>query len=87
VHEVVEGWLPASAVFQPFFADLVAAHTELPYLRWYGLEILRLVDVDIARLALLVDCKLGKSLLHEVVSRDGIAGEICNGLFINSPLS
>jgi hypothetical protein len=63
------------AVLQPFSRSQVAAHVELPNLFGNALEILRLVDVDEARLAFLVDCELGKSLLNEVVSGDGIPGD------------
>ena len=48
---------------------------KLPDLFWYALEVLRLVGVDIARLAFLVDCKLGKSLLNEAISGHRKAGD------------
>ena len=48
---------------------------ELPDIFRNALKILRLVDIDESRFAFIIDCKLGKSLLHEVVSGDGIAGD------------
>jgi hypothetical protein len=48
---------------------------KLPDLFGNALEVLRLVDVDEARLAFLVDHELGEALLYNVVSRHGIAGE------------
>ena len=74
MHEVVEGELPSSAVLQPLLANLVAANVKLPDLGWDALEILGLIDEDEARLAFLVGCKLGKSLLNEIISGNRIAG-------------
>ena len=45
---VAEGAAPA--VFEPLFADLIAADVELPHLRRDAVEVLRRVDVDAARL-------------------------------------
>ena len=75
MHEIVKGELPAPAVLEPLLADLVAAHVKLPDLLGDALEVLRLVDVDVARFSFLVDHELGKALLHDIVARHRIAGE------------
>ena len=74
VHQIVEGELPAPPVLEPLLTDPVAAHMKLPDLLGYALEVLGLVDVDVARRSLLVGHELGKALLHDVVSGHGIAG-------------
>ena len=60
VHEVIERKLPAPAVLEPFFQDLIAAHVKLPDLFGYTLKVLGLVDEDVARLALFDTTNLGK---------------------------
>jgi len=75
VHEVVERKLPAPAVLQPLLAYLVAAYVEVPDILGNALEVLRLVDVNVARLAVLVGNELGEALFDEVVSRHRIASD------------
>lgn len=75
MHKVIKGELPAPAVLEPLLADLVAAHVKLSDLFWDALEVLRLVDVYIARLSFLVDYGLGEALLYDIVSSHRIAGE------------
>jgi len=75
VHEIVEGELSAPAILEPLLADLVAAHVKLPDLFGDALEVLRLVDVDVARFSFFVDHELGEALLHDIVARHGIAGK------------
>ena len=65
MHEVIERKLPAPAVLKPLMADLIAAHLKLPDLFWYTLEVLGLVDVNVARLALFVHNELGEALLRK----------------------
>jgi hypothetical protein len=75
VHEIVKGELPAPAILEPLLADLVAAHVKPPDLFWDALEVLRLVDVDVARFSFVVDHELGEALLHDIVTCHGIASE------------
>ena len=75
MHEIVKGQLPATSVLQPLLADLVAAYVKIPDLPGYALEVLRPVDVDVARLAFLVDHEFGKALLYNIISRHRIASE------------
>ena len=48
---------------------------KFPDLFGHALEVLDLVDVDVTGRTLLVGYKLGKALLHNVVSHHGIAGD------------
>ena len=64
----------APSILEPFLAYLVAAHMKLPDLSGHALEVLSLVDVDIARAAILIGYEFGKALLHGVVANHRIAG-------------
>jgi len=48
---------------------------KLPDLLGHALEVLALIDVDVTGRFLLVGYKLGKALLHNVVSYNRIAGD------------
>ena len=62
VHEVGRR-LPTPVVLQSLLADLVAAHVKLPDLLGDALEVLRLVDVNVACLAFLDRQRTWEALL------------------------
>src|SRR5579859_716194 len=70
--EVGVGELAAFAIFEPLFADLIAADVELPDLRRYALEVLRGVNPDAALLRALARRGVAH-LFHRIIAPYGVA--------------
>lgn len=66
-----EGALPA--VFEPFVRHLVAADLVLPHGGGHGVEVLRVVDVDAARGAIVEEDEFRELRLHLAAAADGEA--------------